>query len=307
MVWFDANGGTCKKESVTCRFGETYSGFTTATWAGHSFQGWYDDPEGGKRVKNGMAVTGGAERTLYAHWTDRQTVKFDANGGTCATASLECGMGGPYPELPLPVRDGHAFLGWFTAKDGGSPVAGGDPATSADARTLYAHWEELTEQVVWFDANGGTCKKESVTCRFGETYSGFTTATWAGHSFQGWYDDPEGGKRVKNGMAVTGGAERILYAHWKEAAAALSITGFSRSPRPVSSARDAQASATEYTLRAETSAGVSYEIQWTPALDGGWTVVKRWTAPAEGETAVPVALPADSPAGFFRLVETDTE
>ena len=307
VVKFDANGGTCKKASVTCLFGGTYSGFTTATWAGHSFQGWYDDPEGGKRVKNGMAVTGGAERTLYAHWTDRQTVKFDANGGTCATASLECGMGGPYPELPLPVRDGHAFLGWFTAKDGGSPVAGGDPVTSADARTLYAHWEELTEQVVWFDANGGTCKKESVTCRFGETYSGFTTATWAGHSFQGWYDDPEGGKRVKNGMAVTGGAERILYAHWKEAAAALSITGFSRSPRPVSSARDAQASATEYTLRAETSAGVSYEIQWTPALDGGWTVVKRWTAPAEGETAVPVALPADSPAGFFRLVETDTE
>ncbi|MBR3583149.1 MAG: InlB B-repeat-containing protein, partial [Kiritimatiellae bacterium] len=293
--------------SRTAVVGDVYTKLASATRDGYKFAGWYDAPEGGNRVKIGDPVPPQTERTLFAHWEGLpQTVRFDANGGTCKVLSRTAVVGETYTKLASATRDGYKFAGWYDAPEGGNRVKIGDPVPPQTERTLFAHWEALS-QTVWFDANGGTCKKESVTCRFGETYSGFTTATWAGHSFQGWYDDPEGGKRVKNGMAVTGGAERILYAHWKEAASVLSITGFSRSPRPVSSARDAQASATEYTLRAETSAGVSYEIQWTPALDGGWTVVKRWTAPAEGETAVPVVLPADSPAGFFRLVETDTE
>ena len=49
------------------------------------------------------------------------------------------------------------------------------------------------------------------------------------------------------------------------------------------------------------------EVQWTPVLGGEWTVLRRWTPAADGETSVPVVLPADSPAGFFRLVGADAE
>ena len=40
----------------------------------------------------------------------------------------------------MATRDGYAFAGWFTAASGGTQVKAGDAATSASARTLYAHW-----------------------------------------------------------------------------------------------------------------------------------------------------------------------
>jgi hypothetical protein len=72
-------------------------------------------------------------------------------------------------------------------------------------------------------------------------------------------------------------------------------------------ARGAKAARAEYTLRFETVADVTYEVQWTPALDGEWSVLKRWTADEDGETEVPVSVPAGAASGFFRVVLPDEE
>ena len=67
-VYFDANGGSYTKTSVECL--GTYTGLTRPTWDGHKFLGWYDALENGERVLNYMPVSGGAEKTLYAYWTE---------------------------------------------------------------------------------------------------------------------------------------------------------------------------------------------------------------------------------------------
>ncbi|MEE0951048.1 MAG: InlB B-repeat-containing protein [Paludibacteraceae bacterium] len=64
-------------------------------------------------------------------------VSYDANGGSCATASENASS----VALPTPTRDGYTFNGWYTAATGGTLVgaAGDSYAPSADI-TLYAQW-----------------------------------------------------------------------------------------------------------------------------------------------------------------------
>lgn len=234
-----------------------------------------------------------------------QRVTFDANGGTCGTAEETYAVGEEYRALPTPQWSGHAWLGWFAEEDGGERVTEESVVPAVAERTLYARW--TTTQTVLFDPTGGSCKKESVECPFGGTYSGFTTATWANHSFQGWYDDPEGGKRVKNGMAVTEEPERTLYAHWKEAVA-LSIKGFGKCMEAVAVARDVRsAGGQEFTLRFEVVADVVYEVQWASSPDGEWTVLERWIAEDDGEAEITIPVRPDAPAGFYRLAIADGE
>ena len=306
-VVFDANGGTCRKTSLTAVVGETYTKLASVTRDGHSFLGWYDAPEGGTRVRVGDVVTPLSKRTLWAHWgAPRQTVRFDANGGTCAKTSVKCSIGDTYDHFVIPVREYYKFLGWYDAQEGGRRVRVGDVVTEQAERTLWAHWERLVQKVR-FDANGGTCAKRSVKLFVGDPYSHFVIPVREGFTFRGWYDAKEGGQRVRVGMTVTADAERTLYARWQAPAGALSITGFSRSSRPAPATRTARPPATECTLQISAPAGIPCEVQWTPVLGGEWTVLHRWTPAADSETSVPVVLPADSPAGFFRVVGADAD
>ena len=65
------------------------------------------------------------------------TVTFDANGGQCDTTSLEIISGETVSELPVPVREGFDFLGWFD-ENGGEFTA--ETAVTADI-TVTAKWE----------------------------------------------------------------------------------------------------------------------------------------------------------------------
>ncbi len=73
-------------------------------------------------------------------------VTFDANGGTVDPASAET-VEGKLASLPAATKDGFAFLGWFTAAEGGEKVTA-ETVFEEDA-TIYAHW---TDASVW-DAN----------------------------------------------------------------------------------------------------------------------------------------------------------
>ena len=69
---------------------------------------------------------------------DSCTITFDANGGTCEVASMTVVKGTAIGDLPVPVRDGYDFNGWFTTLDGGTFITR-NSVMSEDA-TYYAHW-----------------------------------------------------------------------------------------------------------------------------------------------------------------------
>ncbi len=298
-VTFDPNGGTYYDDMLTMKYvkgGQYWGVWKPAAREGYKFLGWFD--EDGARVQNGQIITEDDTRTFTAQWVQLQTVTFDANGGTLrGMESKEFRCDGVYAGFAKPIRDGYTFMGWFS--EDGERVLNGEDVTEDAERTLYAHWG----QTVRFDGNGGTVRQEARTFDTAGVYAGFAMPTRDGWTFLGWFDEND--QRVKNGEDVTEDGERTLYAHWKESATSLSISGFSVASRSAPAARDARSGGGQaVNLRFETVAGFVYEVQWVSALDGDWTVLKRWTA-GDGVSEVTVTVPADSPSGFLRLAMFD--
>ena len=110
---------------------------------GYTFDGWWTGPNGtGRRVTPATLVQSGDR--LYSNWVKDAdpepvwTVTFDANGGTLDGSSTVNVMNGQtIGEMPLPVSDHFAFLGWFTQKNGGDQVIAATVVSSD--MTLYAH------------------------------------------------------------------------------------------------------------------------------------------------------------------------
>lgn len=69
------------------------------------------------------------------------TVTFNANGGTCNTTQKTVYSGMPYGALPIPVRTGYTFIGWF--KDSTNEAEERTESTIVSQvtnHTLYARW-----------------------------------------------------------------------------------------------------------------------------------------------------------------------
>lgn len=73
-------------------------------------------------------------------------ISFDT-GGEARTVKEGEALG----TLPIPVREGWSFVGWYTAETGGERVEKTTPATGS--MTLYARWERIFQ--LRFDANAG--------------------------------------------------------------------------------------------------------------------------------------------------------
>ena len=95
------------------------------------------------------------------------TVTFNANGGTCSTASKSVKYSSTYGTLPTPTRSGYNFDGWYTAASGGTKVSSSTTVTATDNHTLYAHWTCKHGTTEIKNAKSATCTSEGYT---GDTY-----------------------------------------------------------------------------------------------------------------------------------------
>ncbi len=145
LVYFDLNydnlGAT---ESKTVIYGKKYGTLPEPVRTGYTFEGWYTEREGGARVKSSTKVGGVGSQTLFARWSPAGArVKFNANGGTVSPSEAKLSYGVVYT-LPVPVRNGYAFLGWNTAKDGsGTTVTSNTPWAFSSKLTIYAQWAPI--------------------------------------------------------------------------------------------------------------------------------------------------------------------
>ena len=102
-----------------------------------AFKGWYTAATGGEEVTDANIF--GCTR-IYAQWDeDYWTVRFDLNGGECDVTEKRVPCGSAIGTLPVPVRAGAEFAGWYTTLNGEVSV---DESTviSGDV-TYYARWQ----------------------------------------------------------------------------------------------------------------------------------------------------------------------
>ena len=85
-----------------------------------------------KVVGSGIAYVG-SEPVIY-------TVTFDANGGTCDVLSMQTNDNGKLQTMPVAVRDGYQFDGWYFEPETGDKVT--EKTVFENNVTVYAHWSE---------------------------------------------------------------------------------------------------------------------------------------------------------------------
>jgi len=138
------------------------------------------------------------------------TVKFNANGGVLGSgeATRPVTDGTAVGALPVPTRTGYAFMGWWTAANGGTQISAS--ATVTGNVTYYAHWG----RAVTFDANGGVLGTGDATRPVveGTEVGTLPTPTRTGYTFAGWWTAANGGTQISASTTVN--ANVTYYAHW---------------------------------------------------------------------------------------------
>lgn len=139
-VTFDSQGGSSVSVQTVAE-GEKVTEPASPTKEGVVFGGWYTSTDYTKAWDFSKNVIT-ENITLYARWASKTfTVTFNTNGGA-SIESQEVAEGGLLANLPIPVKDGSAFDGWYTDKELTVKFDAGTPITANT--TLYAKWTDIT-------------------------------------------------------------------------------------------------------------------------------------------------------------------
>ena len=208
-VSFDSGGGT-EVAPVTQDYATTVTEPTVPTKTGHTFGGWYSDPALTAAVSWPYTV-GAGDITLYAAWTISQyTVSFDSGGGT-EVAPVTQDYATTVTEPTAPTKTGYTFAGWRSDDpELTAPVSWPYTIEAGDV-TFYAAWT-INQYTVSFDSSGGT-DVAPVTQDYATTVAEPTAPNKSGHTFSGWYLDPE--LMLPVSWPYTIGADDVtFYAAW---------------------------------------------------------------------------------------------
>ena len=144
------------------------------------------------------------------------TVTWDAgsNGGTIDGKAVysETVQPNSKPTIPasLPVKKGHSFKGWYTAKTGGKLY---NTVTSITASTTFYAQFEANQYVVTWDL--GTGRTETTNQTYGEKLALPTEPTRKNAEFLGWFTEANGGTQVTANDVFTETTDKTYYAHWE--------------------------------------------------------------------------------------------
>lgn len=138
-VTFDINGGDLDNRELIVTYDSVYGELPVPTKVGYDFIGWFTDKNVGQEIKEDTRVTITAPQTLYARWkASVYEVTFDATGGAEITDIKKVTFGEPYGELPITVREGSAFIGWYL--EDGTEIVAETIVSITENHTLYAKW-----------------------------------------------------------------------------------------------------------------------------------------------------------------------
>ena len=147
------------------------------------------------------------------------TVTLDANGGMVKPDSVSVQYGIAVGQLPVPVREGYTFDGWYD-ENGAQYTEDTIYAIAGDA-TLTARWTANIYEIT-LDANGGVTDVALVQVTFGQAVGALPTPTREGYVFLGWFD--EVGSRYDASTVYSTADGVTLTARWGQEDSTFTIT-----------------------------------------------------------------------------------
>lgn len=143
-VTFDAKSGNCSKESMTVIYGKNAGELPEPTREGYSFLGWYYIKNGKEeQLTSNTVIT--SSISAYAEWEAFEyMILLDPRGGKCDEETIFAFCGEEIGELPVPVRKGYFFGGWYTKTKGKGTRYTEQTNMPAKDLTLYAKWTKIS-------------------------------------------------------------------------------------------------------------------------------------------------------------------
>ncbi|MBQ0028559.1 MAG: InlB B-repeat-containing protein [Lachnospiraceae bacterium] len=211
---FDAGAGVVDVSEKTIVYDSKYGELALAQRAGYSFDGWYTEKDGGKKITSEDTVDISDDVTLYAHYSAMTYVlTLNAQGGSVSPDSLDITYDSVYGELPDAERTGYTFVGWYTMTEGGEKIEASDIVIVTDSQVLYAHYTANTYEVS-YDSNGGNTVSEKTVVTYGKSYGVLAETERTGYTFEGWFTAKEDGQEITSVDIVDIVDDITLYAHW---------------------------------------------------------------------------------------------
>ena len=146
---------------------------------GYTFTGWETTDQNADPIK------------CSATWTANvYTVTFDANGGSeVITKTMTATYGEQLGDMPVPMRMGYFFRGWYDAPVDGKCYGNSDGKSTSqydktENCTLYAQWK-INQYTIAFDTAGGS-EIAPNTQDYGTAITAPAAPTREGYTFIGW-------------------------------------------------------------------------------------------------------------------------
>ena len=145
-ITFDPNGGTVSSTTLSFAEGAVVGdALPIPVRTGYDFIGWKITTT--EWVDENTVVN--SDISCTAQWQPiRVTLHLEPNGGTVSVSIYEVSYGAPLTYLPDPYRQNYQFLGWYTAKEGGTQLKKTDVMSFTEDLTIYAHWRYGTGPVI---------------------------------------------------------------------------------------------------------------------------------------------------------------
>ena len=222
LVTFDENCGDLNVTGKYVVFGQEYV-FPVPERKGYTFIGWY---RGEERLtdEQGSSLSpwdhndGGEATAVFS--ANENTVFFYGNGATGGDTERQLMHTDETAALTANgyEKTGYHFIGWATSENGSAEYAdAADYTMGADSvQVLYAVWEP-NENLLRFDANGGTGEMADVTAKTGETIKlPANNYGRPGYGFAGWATTADGKMSFYSYSSYKMGSdpEYTLYAVW---------------------------------------------------------------------------------------------
>jgi uncharacterized repeat protein (TIGR02543 family) len=237
-VVYHGNGPVSDTTSPSVHSYNTKSPLTSNGYkrTGYTFMNWSVSSDGlGAAYTDGLSVlnlteVGNSEVHLYAMWVASSSLYklyFDAGlGSTGGVDSMYVVYDSKVGTLPLAVRTGYSFLGWYSGLQGLGEHYLESTVYVADSSTrLYAYWQSIAYRVT-FDKQGGEGGINDVMAFYDSVmpFAG-SAPVRTGYKFMGYFERSEGlGMQYYDSLMLPYGGSclwnkagnSILYALWQK-------------------------------------------------------------------------------------------
>ncbi|MBQ4444259.1 MAG: InlB B-repeat-containing protein [Clostridia bacterium] len=226
ITYMDIRDGDENANPATYCLDQATVTLSAAVRVGHTFHGWYTQPNGEGDIITAFATADQEDKVLYAYFTaDLHTITFDSRGGTDVD-TIRQAYGTTVSAPNTPFRKGYAFEGWYE-EEADAPYI----FATIEARdvTLTASWSVVTYMVQYVLDGADNAPANPTAFLLADLPIALAAASRTGYTFNGWYTDSDFDEADKiDAITDTPAVGTTVYVYAKTTAITYAITYDSR-------------------------------------------------------------------------------